>query len=132
MTYPSIKPKLRCGELQYNDSSVDTSLIWILFTRYFPIAFAEQCLDDEWTCLLTFGEFSGAICFMLMHMLTLSVVVVVAIGIGWVMKSSLQLISDSCKETQKVLSGFCGIPCGSLVNNVYPHYTFPTFVFTLI
>ena len=57
--YPSIKSKLWCGELQYNDSFVDTSLIWILFTKYFPIAFAEQCiipqtnfaaeLDDEWT-----------------------------------------------------------------------------------
>ena len=45
--YPSIKPKLRCGELQYNDSSVDTSLIWILFTKYFPIAFAEQCIIPQ-------------------------------------------------------------------------------------
>eukprot|EP00731_Ephydatia_muelleri_P007263 Em0003g1511a len=78
--YPSIKPKLRCGELQYNDSSVDTSLIWILFTKYFPIAFAEECiipqtnlaaeLDDEWTSPLTIGEFLtflGAICFMICY-----------------------------------------------------------------
>ena len=41
--------------------------------------------------------------YLLYVMLTLSVVVVVAIGIGWVMKSSLQLISDSCstEDTQK-------------------------------
>eukprot|EP00731_Ephydatia_muelleri_P007387 Em0003g1635a len=74
------EPKLRCGELQYNDSSVDTSLIWILFTKYFPIAFAEECiipqtnlaaeLDDEWTSPLTIGEFLtflGAICFMICY-----------------------------------------------------------------
>ena len=41
------------------DSSVDTSMIWILFTKYVPLAFAEQCIipqmnfaakrDDKWT-----------------------------------------------------------------------------------
>ena len=51
-----------------------------MFTKYFPIAFAEQCiipqtnfaaeLDDEWTSLLTIGEFLtflGAICFMICY-----------------------------------------------------------------
>ena len=28
-------------ELQYNDSSGDTSLIWILFPKYYPVAFAS-------------------------------------------------------------------------------------------
>ena len=77
--YYYLRPILTRNIQHYNDANVSTSLIWLLFNTFFPMAYVESVVltltngaasgDPEWWTL-KIGEFLrylGLICYMLTH-----------------------------------------------------------------